>query len=112
MATRIETLGGSRRAPKAVWIMFIAIVLLAVVLGVGTTIGSSDGTTTPVRSPDAAAITAREAATQSSGLIKGGLQPRPYSGILVEETVPVVAPKIPDGFVQLPGGELRPKFGG
>jgi hypothetical protein len=30
----------------------------------------------------------------------------------VEETAPVVAPKIPDGFVQLPGGELRPKFGG
>jgi hypothetical protein len=112
MATRIETLGGSRRAPKAVWILFIAIVLLAVVLGVGTMIGSGDGTTTPVRSPDAAAITAREAATQSSGLIKGGLQPRPYSGILVEETAPVVAPKIPDGFVQLPGGELRPKFGG
>jgi len=97
MATRIETLGGSRRAPKAVWIMFIAIVLLAVVLGVGTMIGSGDGTTTPVRSPDAAAITAREAATQSSGLIKGGLQPRPYSGILVEETAPVVAPKIPTG---------------
>jgi hypothetical protein len=92
--------------------MFIAIVLVAVALGVGTMIGSGDGTTTPARSPDAAAITAREAATQSSGLIKGGLQPRPYSGILVEETAPVVAPKIPDGFVQLPGGELRPKFGG
>jgi hypothetical protein len=112
MATRIETLGGSRRAPKAVWIMFIAIVLLAIALGVGTMIGSGDGTTTPARPPDATAITAREAATQSSGLIKGGLQPRPYSGILVEETAPVVAPKIPDGFVQLPGGELRPKFGG
>lgn len=112
MATRIETLGEGRRAPKAVWIMFIAIVLVAVALGVGTMIGSGDGTTTPARSPDAAAIAAREAATQSFGLIKGGLQPRPYSGILVEETAPVVAPKIPDGFVQLPGGELRPKFGG
>lgn len=111
MATRIETLGEGRRAPKAVWIMFIAIVLVVVALGVGTMIASGDGTTTPARSPDAAAITAREAATQSSGLIKGGLQPRPYSGIVVEGTAPVV-PKIPDGFVQLPGGELRPTFGG
>ena len=111
MATRSETLGGDRRAPKALWIMFIAIVLVAVALGVGSMIGS-DGTTTPARSTDAATITAGQAATQVSGLIKGGLQPRPYSGIQVEETAPVVAPKIPDGFVQLPGGELRPKFGG
>jgi hypothetical protein len=111
MATRIETLGEGRRAPKAVWIMFIAIVLVAVALGVGSLIGS-DGTTAPARSSDVATVTARQAATQESGLIKGGLQPRPYSGILVEETAPAVAPKVPDGFVRLPGGELRPKFGG
>ena len=112
MATRIETLQGGRRAPKPVWIMFIAIVLVAVALGVGTMIGYGDGTTAPTRSADVATVTARQAATQVSGLIKGGLQPRPYSGIQVEETDGVVASKIPDGFVQLPGGELRPRFGG
>ncbi len=82
MATRIETLGEGRRAPKAVWIMFIAIVLVAVALGVGTMIGSGDGTTTPARSPDAAAITAREAATQVLRATMPGARPappRPYS---------------------------------
>jgi len=43
--------------------MFIAIVLVAVALGVGTMIGSGDGTTAPARSSDVATVTARQAAT-------------------------------------------------
>jgi hypothetical protein len=42
-------------------------------------------------------------------LIKGGLQPRPFSPIHVDETAS--QEKIPAGFVQMPGGELRPAFG-
>lgn len=109
MATRIETLGGGKRAPKAAWIMLFAIVMVAAALAIGTLVGSDDTTTAPARSSTATTATALEPATQVPGLIKAGLQPRPYSEIPVAEAV---APEVPDGFVQMPGGEVRPKFGG
>jgi hypothetical protein len=111
MATRIETLGGGRRAPNAVWITFIAIVLVAMALGVATMVGSDDTTSAPPRSSTATTATALEPATQVPGLIKAGLQPRPYAAISVE-AVDATAAKVPDGFVQMPGGEVRPMFGG
>lgn len=46
---------------------------------------------------------------QVPGLVKGGLQPRPYSGIAV--AAEAVTEQVPDGFVRMPGGEVRPRFG-
>jgi hypothetical protein len=36
MATRIETLGGGRRAPRAAWLVVFAIAMVAAALAVGT----------------------------------------------------------------------------
>jgi hypothetical protein len=108
MATRIETLGGGRRAPRAAWIMLFAIVLITAALAVGTLI-RSDGTTKTPASSGSAVSTAVEPATQVPGLIKAGLQPRPFSPIPADETATLE--KIPPGFVKMPGGEVRPRFG-
>jgi hypothetical protein len=109
MATRIETLGGGRRTPRAAWMMLFAIVMVAAALAVGTFIRSDGITKTPARSVGQAVSTVVEPATQVPGLIKAGLQPRPFSPIQVDETSTVE--KIPAGFVKMPGGEVRPKFG-
>ena len=109
MATRIETLGGGRRAPKAAWIMLFAIVMVTAAVAIGTLIRSDGITKAPARSANEAVSTALEPATQVPGLIKAGLQPRPFSPIHVEETASVE--KIPAGFLRMPGGELRPAFG-
>jgi hypothetical protein len=107
MATRIETLGGGRRASRAAWIMLFAIVLVAAALAVGTLIRSDGSTETPARSAGAVS-TAVEPATQVPGLIKAGLQPRPFSPIPAETAT---LEKTPAGFVKMPGGEVRPTFG-
>lgn len=109
MATRIETLGGGRRAPKAAWIMLFAIIVVAAALTVGTLIRSDGTTKTPARSADEAVSTVLEPATQVPGLVKAGLQPRPFSPIPADETATV--DKIPAGFVKMRGGEVRPRFG-
>ena len=109
MATRIETLGGGRRAPKAAWIVLFAIVMVTAAVAVGTLIRSGGTTTTPVLPPGEAVSAALEPATQVPGLIKAGLQPRPFSPIQTIETA--TAEKIPAGFVKMPGGEVRPRFG-
>jgi hypothetical protein len=108
MATRIETLGGGRRAPRAAWIMLFAIVMVAAAIAAGTLIRSG-GTTTPARPSGEAVSTALQPATQVPGLIKAGLQPRPFSPIQRVETGTVE--KVPAGFVKMPGGEVRPRFG-
>ena len=56
-----------------------------------------------------AVSTALQPATQVPGLIKAGLQPRPFSPIQRVETATVE--KVPAGFVKMPGGEVRPRFG-
>jgi|SoiMetStandDraft_2_1073263.scaffolds.fasta_scaffold654913_1 hypothetical protein len=105
MASRIETLGSGRRAPSGAWLMLVALVLITATLAVGALIGSYGRATAPTRpASESAAAIARD--TNAPGLIKGGLQPRPYSPIVVEE--PGVGGKAPDGFVRLPGGEVRP----
>jgi hypothetical protein len=103
MATRIETLGSGGRAPRGAWIMLFAIVLIAAALAVGALIGSNGRTTAGSANEPAAAVAPAAAVP---GLIKGGLQPRPYSPIVVEE--PATAMSVPDGFVRMPGGEVRP----
>jgi hypothetical protein len=108
MATRMETLGGGRRAPKAAWIMLFAIVMVAAALAVGTLIRSDGTMKTPARSAGQGVSTALEPATQVPGLIKAGLQPRPFSPIPVDTAT---VDKVPAGFVKMPGGEVRPKFG-
>jgi hypothetical protein len=109
MATRIETLGGGRRAPKAAWITLFAIVMVAAAIAAGTLIRSDGTATTPARPAGEGVSTVLEPATQVPGLIKAGLQPRPFSPIPVDETGTVE--ETPDGFVKMAGGEVRPKFG-
>jgi len=109
MATRIETLGGGKRAPKAAWIMLFATVMIAAALAIGALVGSDGAKTTTSGSGDAGAATALEPATHVPGLVKAGLQPRPFSEI--PEVGAVTVEKIPEGFVKMAGGELRPKYG-
>ena len=105
MATRIETLGTGRRAPRGAWVALLAIVLIAAMLAVGALIGSKTEPAATGRSTDqGATVIARD--EPASGLIKGGLQPRPFSPIEVDE--PSNGGKAPNGFVRMPGGEVRP----
>jgi hypothetical protein len=88
--------------------MLFAIVMVAAALAIGTFVGSDGTINEPARGGDAGAVTALEPATHVPGLVKAGLQPRPFSEIPVTETA---AEEIPDGFVRMPGGELRPRSG-
>jgi len=108
MATRIETLGTGRQAPRGAWFMLLAIVLIVAALSVGALIGSNGGTSAPARpANEPATEIARD--TNAPGLIKGGLQPRPFSPIEVDE--PATGGKAPEGFVRMTGGEVRPVLG-
>lgn len=108
MATRIETLGGGRRVPRAAWITLFAIVMVAAAIAIGTLVRSDGASTEPAR-PATSGATQVEPATQVPGLIKAGLQPRPFSRIPVVKGETVE--KVPDGFVRMPSGELRPRSG-
>jgi hypothetical protein len=108
MATRIETLGWGRRAPRTAWLVVFAMVMVAAALAIGTLIRSDGATSTPARSTDGAVSTV-EPATRVPGLIKAGLQPRPLSPIPVDETATVEM--TPAGSDTMPGGEVRRKFG-
>jgi hypothetical protein len=110
MATRIETLGGGKRAPKAAWIMLFAIVLVAAALAIGIFVGSDGAKTTAPRSSVEGAATALAPATHVPGLVKAGLQPRPFSPIPVNEAV--VAERTPNRYVMMPVGELKLRYGG
>lgn len=105
MATRIETLGTGRQAPRGAWIMLLAIVLIAAAVAAAALMGPNGRTTAPAR-PASEPATAIARDTNSAGLIKGGLQPRPYAPIVVDE--PATGGKAPDGFVRMPSGEVRP----
>jgi hypothetical protein len=95
MPTRIETLGGGRRAPEAARIVLFAIVMVTAAVAVGTLIRSDGITKTPARSAKKAVSTALEPATRVPGLIKAGLPSRPFSPMEVDETATVE--KIPPG---------------
>jgi hypothetical protein len=108
MATRVESLGSGRRAPRSAWIVFFAMVMIAAMLGIGALIGSKSETAAPAGTAnEPVSAVARD--TSAAGLIKGGLQPRPYSRIVFDEPATVV--KVPDGYVRMPGGEIRPTPG-
>ena len=108
MATRSETLGRGRGSQRNAWIALVAIVLIAAAVAIGTFIGSKGGTTVPSRpATQSATEVARD--TDASGLIKGGLQPRPFSPIAVDQ--PAARAEAPRGFVPMPGGEVRPMPG-
>src|SRR5262245_31317728 len=108
MATRSETLGAGGGSQRNAWFALAAIVLITAMLAIGALIGSSGRTTAPQRTATkpAAAIAGD---SDSPGLIKGGLQPRPYSPIQVDE--PATSAKVPNGFIPMPGGEVRPMPG-
>jgi hypothetical protein len=108
MASRSETLGAGGGSQRNAWIALAAIVLIAAMLAIGALIGSNAGTTAPAgTAAKAEATVVRD--TDSPGLIKGGLQPRPFSPIEVDE--PATSAKVPNGFIQMPGGEVRPMPG-
>src|SRR5262245_20911872 len=106
MASRIETLGTGNQSSRNAWLALLAMVLIAGMLAVGAFIGSNSGTTTtPARTSNQGA-TAIARDDPAPGLIKGGLQPRPFSPIEVDAPSP--GGKAPDGFVRMPTGEVRP----
>lgn len=105
MATRIETYGGAAKAPRTAWMLLFAIVVVAAVVAI-LTLARPEATTQPAPS-DRGARTAVEPASHVPGLVKAGLQPRPFSPIPIDDG----AETIPSGFVRLPGGELRPVAG-
>ena len=108
MASRIETLGTGAPSSRNAWLALIAIVLIAGMLALGAFVGSNRGTPVQARSTtEEAAVVVRD--EPAPGLIKGGLQPRPFSPIEVEK--PSAGGKAPDGFVRMPTGEFRPVFG-
>lgn len=105
MATRSETLRGG--ATRSVWIMLFAVVLLAAALAIGALVGGDGESTAPARPPAATEVRV-EPPTHVAGLVKAGLQPRPFSEIQVREAP---STEIPDGFMRMRGGELRPTAG-
>lgn len=104
MATRTETLR-AHRAPRSVWILLFAIVVVAAALAIGALVRSEGESAGPA---PRVAETQVEPATHVPGLVKAGLQPRPFSPIEVGGTG---TEKTPDGFVRMRGGELRPTQG-
>ena len=87
-----------------------AIVVVAAALAIGTLVRSDGGTKEPARSGNAGATTALEPPTHVPGLVKAGLQPRPFSPIPEDEAV--VGEKIPNRFVMMPISELKLGYGG
>ena len=79
MAIRIETLRAGKRAPRAAWIMLFAVVVVAAAFATGTLVRSDGGITKPARPANDGATTALEPATHVPGLVKAGLQPRPFA---------------------------------
>jgi hypothetical protein len=71
MATRIETLGWGRRAPRTAWLVVFAMVMVAAALAIGTLIRSDGATSTPARSTDGA-VSHRRAGDTGPGFDQGG----------------------------------------
>jgi hypothetical protein len=90
--------------------MLFAVVVVAAAFATGTLFRSDGWITKPARPANDGATTALEPATHVAGLVKAGLQPRPFSPIPVNEAV--VAKRIPNRFVMMPVGELKLRYGG
>jgi hypothetical protein len=101
MTAQTGTLTSRQRMSPTAWITLLVAALVAVALAVGG-YALVDRSTTSAPAPAPATVSTRtiEGVTQVPGLIKGGLQPRPFSPI----EVPAEAPAriaVPEGFVRI-----------
>jgi len=107
MAASSETLRQGRQMSPGAWALLVVVGLLAVALAVG---GYAISTRTTAEPAPATTVTESDtvaaAVPQESGLIKNGLQPRPFTMIAVPAPQIEVA-DTPDGFVRM-GTDFRP----
>ncbi len=101
MAARTETLGRTKAMSASAWSTLVAATLLAVALAVGgyALTRSSE----PVTAPKVEQVTTT--ATYEGGLIKNGLQPRPFS--MIAAPAAVTGTDTPTGFIRV-GTDFRP----
>ena len=101
MAARSETLGRTKGMSASAWATLIVASLLAVTLAVGgyALTRSSE----PVITPKVEQVTTT--ATYDGGLIKNGLQPRPFS--MIAAPAEVSGTDTPTGFIRV-GTDFRP----
>ncbi|HEY7660547.1 MAG TPA: hypothetical protein VIC58_08105 [Actinomycetota bacterium] len=110
MATRIESLG-TGKSPRGTVFVIVAICAVAATIAVAA-LTTGGGPAAPARPNPATEAVTLEPPAQVEGLVKAGLQPRPFSEIPVAEVVvPAVAPigDAPAGFIPMPGGDFRPR---
>lgn len=106
MTARIETLGARKRLSASGWVALAVVALVAVALAVGGFALVDRSSTVAPKPGEVTAITV-EPATHVPGLIKAGLQPRPFSEIpQVQDSTSEPAP---DGFVKMGQGDFRPR---
>lgn len=101
MAARIEALGRTKTMTAGAWTTLIVSALLAVALAVGgyALTRSSE----PVTAPKVEQVTTTT--TYEGGLIKNGLQPRPFS--LIAVPAEATGTDTPEGFIRV-GTDFRP----
>jgi len=110
MTSQTGTITSGRRMSAPGWITLLAVALVAVAVAVGAYALVDRSTTTAPEpaAPQAPAVTAVtiEGITHVPGLVKGGLQPRPFSPIPEQAAAPDTAPA---GFVRIgTSDEFRP----
>ena len=104
MATSSETFGQGKAMSRGAWTLLVVVALLAVALAAGGYAISTRSTSEPAV---ATQVTGSDTVVVplEGGLIKGGLQPRPYAAIVAPPETVVV--DIPAGFVRV-GTDFRP----
>jgi hypothetical protein len=112
MTATTGTITGGRRLSGGGWAALAAATLLAVAVAVGG-VALLNRDTTPAPAPKTVEIAPYETApaVHVPGLIKAGLQPRPYSPIVVPKLAPAES-GVPAGFVPVgANGDFRPMPG-
>ena len=108
MSTRIETLGTRKQVPARTVVMLA----IAAVLAVGVAVAGFalvDRSTTVATKPAGITDTAVQPAAEVPVLVKGGLQPRPFSRIPTPERASI-SRAVPAGFVPVgTSGDFRPR---
>lgn len=104
MAASSETLRRDRQVSSGAWAILVLVGLVAVALAIGGYVISTRSTSEPIATTEVVeSDTVASAGQQEGGLIKNGLQPRPYSAI----EVPPQIVTTPEGFVRV-GTDFRP----
>jgi len=106
MTASSETLRQGKRMSSGSWAILAIVALLATALAVGGYAISTRSTSEPAAVTtvtESSAVTVQSG--QDTGLIKGGLQPRPFAAI--EVPAKAVTVDTPDGFVRV-GTDFRP----